>query len=149
MSTYNFADIIPNMAKHIYINDTKPENKNFYIVDLSRDKCKYHNGQKWIVGKTNEKIGKLFDNVHNVLTESFDKSNIAKTIKYIKKNPTKFSENFINLARGYLDDLYNKDDKDSVENKEKIINNLKLIFLIIKKKSLKLNLIQCQKLIII
>ncbi len=125
LSTIQFKDIIPNMTKHIYLNDEKPQNKNFCIVDISRNKCKYFNGEKWLSGKSSDKISKIFDNVHNVLTEPFEKDNINKTIEFIKANPKKFSKKFIDYAKTFLDNIYNDEEKESREN---ILNELKYIF---------------------
>ena len=68
------------------MNDAKPENQNFYVTDMSRNKCKYHDGKKWQIGKSIDKITKIFDNVHNVLTDPFEKENIEKIKQLIFKN---------------------------------------------------------------
>ena len=128
MSTIKHKEIIPNITKHIYLNNKKPENKNFCVVDMARNKCKYYNGEKWLVGKTNEKIEKIFDNLHNMLTDPFEKENINKTIEFIKTNPKKFNEKWIRISNTYLKSLYDEDDKENVENKIKVLNELKLIF---------------------
>ncbi len=128
LSTVNFKDIIPNMTKHLYMNDENPEYKNFCVLDLSRDKCVINDGSKWIVAKTNKKIEKIFDNVHNVLTEPFEKENIHKTIEFIQKNPKKFNKKWIDYSIIYLNNLYDEDDKENVAKKIEIIEELKLIF---------------------
>ncbi len=140
LSTVNFKDIIPNMTKHLYINDKNPQFKNFCVVDLARNKCKYHDGKRWVVANTNEKIDKIFDNVHNVLMEPFEKDKIEKTIKFIKENPRKFCEKWITYSRNYLTNLYDEEDRENMENKNKIINELKLIFFNHKDEILKIEL---------
>ncbi len=140
LSTVNFKDIIPSMTKHLYINDKNPQFKNFCVVDLARNKCKYHDGKKWVVANTSEKIDKIFDNVHNVLMEPFEKDKIDKTIKFIKENPKKFCEKWINYSRNYLNNLYDEEDKENMENKNRIINELKLIFFNNKDEILKIEL---------
>ncbi len=128
LSTFKHREIIPNITKHIYLNDTKPENQNFYITDMSRNKCKYHDGKKWQIGKSSDKITKIFDNVHNVLTDPFEKENIEKTTAFIKANPKKYNPQFIKVANHYLKSLYDDEDKESVEDKTKVLEELKLIF---------------------
>ncbi len=128
LSTIKYKEIIPNMTKHVYINDKKPENKNFCVVDIARNKCKYHDGRKWLIGKTTEKINKIFDNLHMLLTDPFEKENINKTIEFIKANPKKFNEKWIKLSNIYLQSLYDEEDKESIDNKLKILEELKLMF---------------------
>ncbi len=128
LSTFKHREIIPNITKHIYLNDTKPENQNFCVTDMSRNKCKYHDGKKWQIGKSSDKITKIFDNVHNVLTDPFEKENIEKTTAFIKANPKKFNPQFIKVANHYLKSLYDEDDKESIEDKSKVLEELKLIF---------------------
>ena len=128
MSTIKHREIIPNITKHVYLNDSKPENKNFCVVDMARNKCKYYNGEKWMIGKTTDKIGKIFDNVHNMLTDPFEKENINKTIEFIKKNQKKFNEKWIKISNVYLKSLYDDDDKENMDNKIKVLDELKLIF---------------------
>ncbi len=128
LSTIKFKDIIPSMTKHLYINDDNPQYKNFCVLDLSRDKCKYHDGKKWIVARTNKKIEKIFDNVHNILTEPFEKENIHKTIEFIQKNPKKFNKKWIDYSIMYLNNLYDEDDKENITKKNEILEELKLIF---------------------
>ncbi len=139
LSTIQYKDIIPNMTKHIYINDKKPENKNFCVVDMARNKCKYNDGNKWQIGKTTEKVNKIFDNVHTLLTDPFEKENINKTIEFIRANPKKFNEKWIKLSNTYLQSLYDEDDKENIENKLKILEEIKLIFFNNKEEILKLN----------
>ncbi len=128
LSTFKHREIIPNITKHIYLNDAKPENQNFYVTDMSRNKCKYHDGKKWLIGKSSDKITKIFDNVHNVLTDPFEKENIEKTTAFIKANPKKYNPQFIKVANHYLKSLYDDDDKESIEDKAKVLEELKLIF---------------------
>ena len=139
MSTIKHKEIIPNMTKHVYLNDTKPENKNFCVLDIARNKCKYYNGEKWLVGKTNDKINKIFNNVNNMLTEPFEKENIDKTIKFIQANPKKFNEKWIKVSKTYLNSLYDEDDRENVENKLKVLDEIKLIFFNNKDEILKIN----------
>jgi cell division protein ZapA len=128
MSTIKHKEIIPSITKHVYLNDEKPENKNFCVVDMARNKCKYYNGKKWLVGKTTDKIDKIFDSIHNVLTDPFEKERINKTIEFIKANPKKFNEKWIKISNTYLKSLYDEDDKENMENKLKVLEELKLIF---------------------
>ncbi len=128
LSTFHHKEIIPSITKHIFINDNKPENKNFCVVDLARNKCTYSNGKKWLAGKTNDKIIKIFDNVHNMLTEPFEQENIEKTTEFIKANPKKFNATWIRVARQYLKSLYDEEDKENMECKAKVLDELKLMF---------------------
>ena len=139
MSTIKHKEIIPNITKHVYLNDSKPENKNFCVLDIARNKCKYYNGEKWMIGKTTDKIGKIFDNVHNMLTDPFEKENITKTIEFIKKNQKKFNEKWIKISNVYLKSLYDDDDKENIENKLKVLDEIKLIFFNHKDEILQIN----------
>ena len=140
MSTIKHREIIPSITKHVYLNDAKPENKNFCVVDTARNKCKYFDGKKWVVGKTNDKVTKIFDNIHNMLTDPFDKENINKTIEFIKANPKKYNEKWIKISNTYLKSLYDEDDKENMENKLKVLEELKLIFFNNKDEILKIKL---------
>lgn len=42
MLTYDFDNMVQKLVKHIYLNDKKPENKNFVVNDMSRNKCLVH-----------------------------------------------------------------------------------------------------------
>jgi hypothetical protein len=128
MSTIKHREIIPSITKHVYLNDSKPENKNFCVVDTARNKCKYFDGTKWVIGKTNDKVTKIFDNIHNMLTDPFEKEHINKTIEFIKANPKKYNEKWIKVSNTYLKSLYDEDDKENMENKLKVLEELKLIF---------------------
>jgi len=128
MSTFKHREIIPNITKYVYLNDKKPENKNFCVVDTARNKCKYFDGKKWVVGKTNDKVTKIFDNIHNMLTDPFEKEHINKTIEFIKANPKKYNEKWIKVSNTYLKSLYDEEDKENMENKIKVLEELKLIF---------------------
>ncbi len=128
LSTTEFLSIIPNFAKHIYINDSKPQNKNFFITDISRDSCKLHNGKKWVRGKASDRVMKILENLQVLLTDPFEKENIKKTLEFIENNKKRYNTKFITWAVNYLNNLDNEDDKDNIENKRKILAELKLIF---------------------
>ena len=66
------------------------------MIKKYHNKCKYYDGDKWLVGKTTEKVNKIFDSLYDMLTEPFEKENIEKIIKFIKANPKKFNEKWIN-----------------------------------------------------
>lgn len=141
LATADFKKIIPNMVKHVYINDSKPEYKNFCVVDLARNKCQYHNGKKWVAGKTNDRIIKIFDNVNTMLTEPFEKDKLLKTIQFIQNNEDlKTKSTWINYSKNYLLSLWDENDKENVENKNDIINELKLVFYNNKNEILKITL---------
>jgi hypothetical protein len=44
MLTYDFDNMVSNLVKYIYLNDKKPENKNFVVNDIARNKCQYYDG---------------------------------------------------------------------------------------------------------
>jgi len=141
LATIKCKDIIPNMTKHLYLNDSKPENKNFCVVDMSRNKCKYFNGKKWMVGKTNDKINGIFEKVQGILTEPFEKDKIEKTIQFIKTSSKfKNKEKWIKYANSYLNKLYDEEDRENIDNKNKILEELKIIFFNHKDDILKINL---------
>ncbi len=139
LSTIKYREIVPNMAKHVYINDKKPENKNFCVVDMARNKCKYYDGNKWMTGKTTDKVNRIFDSLHTLLTDPFEKENINKTIEFIKANPKRFNEKWIKLSNTWLQSLYDEEDKENIENKLKILDEIKLIFYNNKDEILKTN----------
>ena len=56
------------------------------------------------------------------------KERINKTIEFIKANPKKFNEKWIKISNTYLKSLYDEDDKENIENKLKVLEELKLIF---------------------
>ncbi len=143
LSTVDFKNIIPNMTKHLYLNDSKPQYKNFCVVDISRNKAKFYDGKKWIIGKADIKIDKIFDKVQNVLTEPFEGDQLEKTIQFIKDNPHKFNRKWIDYSKRYLDNLYDEDDKEGVENRRLILNELKHIFFNNKDDILKISLDDC------
>ncbi len=129
LATVDYKNIIPNMARHIYINKDKPENKNFRIVDLARNKCEYNDGKKWVAGKTNEKILKIFDNVNSMLTKPFEKDKMLKTIEFIENNPKlKKNSKFIKYSKNYCESLFDDNDKENIEKKNEVINELKYVF---------------------
>ncbi len=140
LSTVDFRNIIPNMTKHLYLNDSNPQFKNFCVVDISRNKAKFYDGKKWIIGKADAKIDKIFDKVQNILTEPFEGDKLEKTIQFIKDNPKKFNRKWIDYSKRYLDNLYDEEDKDSIENKRIIIDELKHIFFNNKDDILKISL---------
>ena len=59
-----------------------------------------------------------------MLTDPFDKENINKTIEFIKSNPKKFNEKWIKISNTYLKSLYDEDDKENMENKLKVLEEL-------------------------
>ena len=140
LSTVDFRNIIPNMTKHLYLNDKNPQFKNFCVVDISRNKAKFYDGKKWIIGKADVKIDKIFDKVQNILTEPFEGDKLEKTIQFIKDNPKKFNHKWIDYSKRYLGNLYDEEDKDNVENKRIILNDLKHIFFNNKDDILKISL---------
>ncbi len=125
----NFQDIVPNMVKQIYIDKTYPEFHNFKVLDLSRNKSEYYNGKDWVVGKADDGLLKIFENVNTALIEPFDKNNIDKTIKFIKNNEElKKKYQWIDWSKNYCKNLFKDSDKEYVEDRNKILNELKLIF---------------------
>ncbi len=125
----NFQDIVPNMVKHIYIDKTYPEFHNFKVLDLARNKSEYYNGKDWVVGKADDGLIKIFENVNTALIEPFDKDNIDKTIKFIRNNEElKNKYKWIDWSKNYCRNLFKDTDKEYVEDRNKILNELKLIF---------------------
>ncbi len=140
LSSYQFRKIIPDFARHVYINDSKPENKNFYITDISRDSCKMHNGKRWIRAKASDKINTMMEKLQWTLTDPFEKENIQRTIEYIQKNKKFYNEKLIKLSVSFLNDLDNVEEKENIEIKKDILEELKLIFYNNKEEILKIKL---------
>jgi hypothetical protein len=128
LNTLDFPSIIPNMARHLFINDDKPEFKNFRVTDISRNKSEYHDGNKWMTGRADQGVLKIFENINDVLIEPFTGENLEKTIKFIQKESKKYSKQTITWSKNYCKNLYDTKDKDNVINKNDILDELKLIF---------------------
>ncbi len=125
----NFQDIVPNMVKQIYIDPTYPEFHNFKVLDLARNKSEYYDGKDWVVGKADDGLIKIFENVNTALIEPFDKENINKTIKYIRENEElKKKYKWIDWSKNYCKNLFKDSDKEYMEDRNRILNDLKLIF---------------------
>jgi hypothetical protein len=128
LNTLDFSNIIPNMAKHLFINDDKPEFKNFRVTDISRNKSEYHDGKKWNTGRADQGVSKIFENINDMLGEPFTQDNLEKTIQFIKKNPKKYSKQTITWSKNYCKNLYDNKEKENIVNRNNVINDLKLIF---------------------
>ncbi len=128
MNTLDFPSIIPNMAKHLFINDDKPEFKNFRVTDISRNKSEYHDGKKWNTGRADQGVLHMFENINDILIEPFTDDNLEKTIKFIQKDPKKYSKQTIIWSKNYCKKLYDTKDKENISNKNDILDELKLIF---------------------
>ncbi len=125
----NFQEIVPSMVKHIYIDPAHPEFHNFKVLDLARNKSEYYNGKDWVVGKADDGLLTIFENVNSVLTEPFDKNNIDKTIKFIRNNEElKKKYKWIDWSKNYCINLFRDNDKEYIEDRNRILNDLKLIF---------------------
>ncbi len=125
----NFQEIVPSMVKHIYIDKNYPEFHNFKVLDLARNKSEYYDGKDWVVGKADDGLIKIFENVNTALVEPFDKDNIDKTIKFIRNNEElKKKYQWINWSKNYCVNLFKDTEKEYIEDRNKILNELKLIF---------------------
>jgi hypothetical protein len=140
LNTLDFPSIIPNMAKHIFINDDKPEFKNFRVTDMSRNKSEYHDGNQWMAGRADQGVLKIFENINDVLIEPFTDENLEKTIKFIQKDPKKYSKQTINFSKTYCRKLYDTKDKENISNKNDILDELRLIFYNNREKILKVEI---------
>jgi hypothetical protein len=140
MLTYDFNDMVPNLIKYIYLNKDKPENQNFLVNDIARNRCKYYNGEKWITGKANEKILTMFENTNSLFTDPFDEPEARKTIEFIRKNK-KYADKYPTIlkCRNYAKGLFNESDKENMETRQKILDELKIIFYNHKDEILKLD----------
>ncbi len=141
MLTLNFKDMLQNLVKYIYLNDAKPENKNFVVNDLARNKCQYYNGEKWITSKANDEIVKIFENANSLFTDPFDRIEIEKTIEFIRKNK-KYSEKYSTIlkCKNYALSLFDETDKENIEKREELLSELKFIFYSHKDEILKIKL---------
>jgi hypothetical protein len=129
LCTQDFINIVPNMAKEIFMNKNRPEFSNFEVLDLSRNKCKYYDGDIWLIGKTDDGIVKVFTNVNTILTEPFDKENEKKTMEFIEKDKDlKKNKSEIKWSKNYCNNLWNENDKEYLGDRDKIYNELKLSF---------------------
>jgi hypothetical protein len=129
MITLDFKNMLPNLVKHIYLNDDKPENQNFLVTDIARNKCKYYDGKKWITGKANPKLLGIFENTNSLFIDPFNEPEAIKTIEFIRKNK-KYSDKYPTIlkCKNYAKSLFNEFDKESIESRQKILDELKIIF---------------------
>ncbi len=129
MLTYNFNDMVPNLIKYIYLNKDKPENQNFLVNDIARNKCKYYDGEKWITGKANEKILTMFENTNSLFIDPFNEPEAKKTIEFIRKNK-KYADKYPTIlkCKNFAKGLFNEFDKENMEHRQKILDELKIIF---------------------
>lgn len=141
MLTYDFNKMLPNLVKHIYLNKDKPENQNFVVNDMARNKCKYYNGEKWITGKANEKLLGIFENTNSLFVDPFDEPEAIKTVKFIRENK-KYADKYATIlkCKKYAKSLFDEWDKESMENRQKILDELKLIFYNHKEEILKIEI---------
>ncbi len=129
MVVRDFDNMLPKLVKYIYLNKDKPQNQNFVVNDIARNKCQYYDGEKWITGKANDQILKLFENTNSLLTDPFDKPELEKTLKYIKDN-VKY-QNRINTIldnKTFAKSLFDESDKENLDKRQEILDELKLIF---------------------
>ncbi len=123
MLTYDFHKMLPNLVKHIYLNKDKPENQNFVVNDMARNKCKYYNGEKWITGKANEKLLGIFENTNSLFVDPFNEPEAIKTVEFIRKNK-KYADKYATIlkCRKYAKSLFDEWDKESMESRQKILD---------------------------
>ncbi len=141
LTTQDFLSIVPNLTKEIFRNKKRPEFLNFEILDLARNKSRYYDGENWITGNADDGSKKVFENVNSVILEPFEKKNIYKTIKFIEKDD-ELSEKaeWINWGKNFCGKLFTEDDKEYVEHKEKICDNIKNLMYSVKCSQIKNNL---------
>ena len=129
MIVRDFDNMIPNLVKYIYLNKDKPESQNFVVNDIARNKCQYYNGEKWITRKANNQLLKLFENTNSLITDPFDRPELEKTLKFInenKKYQTKI--NTILESKTFAKSLFDESDKENLDKRQEILDELKLIF---------------------
>ena len=129
MTTLDFKNMLPNMIKYIYLNADKPENQNFIVNDIARNKCKYFDGEKWLIGKATEKLLGIFENTNSLFVDPFDEPEAIKTVEFIRKNK-KYKDKYPTIlkCKNYAKSLFNEFDKESIESRQQIIDELKIIF---------------------
>jgi len=129
MITLDFKNMLPNLVKHIYLNVDKPENQNFLVNDMARNKCKYYDGEKWKIGKASEKLMGIFENTNSLFIDPFNEPEAVKTVEFIRKNK-KYKEKYPTIlkCKNYAKSLFNEWNKESIETRQRIIDELKLNF---------------------
>ncbi len=129
MVVRDFDNMLPKLVKYIYLNKDKPQNQNFVVNDIARNKCQYYDGEKWITGKANDQILKLFENTNSLITDPFDKPELEKTLKYIRDNVIYQSRiNTILENKTFAKSLFDESDKENLDKRQEILDELKLIF---------------------
>ncbi len=138
LTTQDFVSIVPKLTKEIFRNKKRPEFLNFEILDLARNKSRYYDGENWVTGNADDGAEKVFENVNSVILEPFEKKNIYKTIRFIEKDD-ELSEKaeWINWGKNFCGKLFTEDDKEYVEHKEKICDNIKNLMYSIKCEQIK------------
>ncbi len=129
MVVRDFDNMLPKLVKYIYLNKDKPQNQNFVVNDIARNKCQYYDGEKWITGKANDQILKLFENTNSLLTDPFDRPELEKTLKFIndnKKYQTRI--NTILENKTFAKSLFDEAEKENLDKRQEILDELKLIF---------------------
>ncbi len=117
------------MVKHIYFDKEYPEFHNYRVLDVSRNKSELYDGRNWIVGKADDGMIKIFENVNTTLTEPFDEENINKTIRFIEKHDELLEKAaWINWSKNYCLKLWKEDDEEYMNDRKQILDKLKLIF---------------------
>lgn len=129
LAVRDFDNLIPKLVKYIYLNKDKPENQNFVVNDIARNKCQYFDGEKWITAKANDKILKLFENTNSLITDPFDRPELEKTLKFIKENKKYESKiNTIIESKNFAKSLFDETEKENLDKRQEILDELKLIF---------------------
>ncbi len=141
MVVRDFDNMLPKLVKYIYLNKDKPQNQNFVVNDIARNKCQYYDGEKWITGKANDQILKLFENTNSLITDAFDRPELEKTLKFINENKKYQSKiNTILENKTFAKSLFDESDKENLDKRQEILDELKLIFYSHKDEILKISL---------
>ncbi len=129
LAVRDFDNLLPKLVKYIYLNKDKPENQNFVVNDIARNKCQYFDGEKWITAKANDKILKLFENTNSLITDPFDRPELEKTLKFIRENKKYESKiNTIIESKNFAKSLFDETEKENLDKRQEILDELKLIF---------------------
>ena len=100
---------IPELIKHVYFNNKKPQNSNIYISNIKDQYVMVYNGHKWELNKKDKPINDLLENNADYLEDKF----------------YKLIENLDSRTKNRFERFINKRDEDETRNKIK--EDIKLI----------------------
>ncbi len=77
-------------------------NKCVFTWTSSKQISNNEHWERWVTGKTSDKLMKIFDIVNSLLTDPFEKENLIKTLKFIQTHEELNQKNkWITMSKNY------------------------------------------------